>query len=319
MVVRLFGESDYEAVCAVAATLQPDVPWTAQRLQEADRTRAPHLKTGGLLAQEYSQTVGFVRYTQYADYFRPDKVVLFGGVLPEFRGAGVGSALLGGLARHLPTVGVSQMQAQVSVEDPATLAFLERRGFAETWRRLEYRLDVRRADTSALEPIESRLAGEGVRVTTYPDLAADPERDEKLRVLNGQLERDVPYGEPPKELDLEAFLRERLAPKAVLKDALFVATKGQTFVGMSSLWRYGTRLETDFTGVLPAYRGRGIAALMKLKGVRYAQTHGYAEVRTTNDAVNGPMRRLNERLGFVEQPGLLRLEKRLEASAKLNR
>ena len=145
---------------------------------------------------------------------------------------------------------------------------------------------------------------------TYPGLAADADRDDKLRALNYQLEKDVPYGEPPTELGLKAFRRERLEPDSVLKDAFFVALDGQTPVGMSSLWRFGTYLETDFTGVLPAYRGRGIAALMKLKGVRYAQENGFAELRTANDAANGPMRRLNGRLGFAEHAALLRLEKR---------
>lgn len=309
--MRPFGEADYEAVCAVATTLQPDTPWSAERWLGADRTRAPHLKTGGLLAELEGRTVGFVRYTQYADYFQPDKVVSFGGVLPEFRRQGFGDLLLAGLERQLLTVGVTQLQAEVSEADPATLTFLNRSGFRETWRRFEYRLDVRRAASSALEPLESRLAGEGVRVMTYQNLAADPDLDEKLRMLNWKLENDVPYGEAPQKLSPAEFSRERLEPEQVLKDALFIALNGETFVGMSSLWRYGTRLETDFTGVLPAYRGRGVAALMKLKGVRYAQENGFAELRTANDAVNGPMRRLNESLGFVAQPALLRLEKQL--------
>ena len=88
--------------------------------------------------------------------------------------------------------------------------------------------------------------------------------------------------------------------------------KTDLLVGMSSLWRYGVRLETDFTGVLPAYRGRGVVALMELKGIRYAQEHRFAELQTANDAVNGPMRRLNERLGYAEQPARLRLEKHLD-------
>ena len=317
MNVRPFGEADYEAVCAVATTLQPDTPWSAERWLGADRTRAPHLKTGGLLAALAGRTVGFVRYTQHADYFQPDKVVLFGGVLPEFRSQGFGGALLEGLERHLLTVGVAYLQAEVSEADPAALTFLNRSGFRETWRRFEYRLDVRRADSSVLEPLESRLAGKGVRIATYQDLAADPDfvanpdLDEKLRVLNWQLENDVPYGEVPQKLGSEEFARERLEPEPVLKDAFFIALDGETLVGMSSLWRYGTYLETDFTGVVPAYRGRGVAALMKLKGVRYAQENGFAELRTANDAVNGPMRRLNEGLGFIAQPARLRLEKQL--------
>lgn len=57
---------------------------------------------------------------------------------------------------------------------------------------------------------------------------------------------------------------------------------------------------------------------MKLRGVRYAQENGFTELQTANDAVDGPMRRLNERLGFVPQPALLRLEKPLPPFARLS-
>lgn len=160
-----------------------------------------------------------------------------------------------------------------------------------------------------------KLERQGIHIKTYPQLSDDPARDEKLRALSWQLEQDVPYGEPPTELDLEAFRRERLAPAPVLEDAFYVAVSGGRYLGMSSLWDYGAYLETEFTGVLPEYRGRGVAALMKLLGVRYAQRRGVAEVRTTNDAGNDAMRRLNEQLGFVAQPALLRLEKQLTYSS----
>lgn len=203
------------------------------------------------------------------------------------------------------------MQTQVSQTDTAILHFLQQRGFAETWRRLDYRLNLGEADSRSLEALASKLENQNVRVTTYPELAADPARDEKLRALNWRLEGDVPYGEPFTELSLEAFLRERLEPKAVLRDAFFIAVAEETLIGMSSLWNFETYLETEFTGVLPEYRGRGVAALMKLRGVRYAEQRGFPEIRTTNDVGNDAMRRLNERLGFRAQAALLRLEKEL--------
>jgi len=214
------------------------------------------------------------------------------------------------LERHLLKIDVFHLQTQVSEIDALTPQFLQRRGFAETWRRLEYRLNVREADSCSLETSASKLEQQSVYVKTYSELATDPGRDEKLRALNWRLEQDVPHGKKPTELSLEAFLRERLEPKAVLKDAFYIALNGDAFVGMSSLWNQ-TYLETDFTGVLPEYRGRGIAALMKLSGIRYAQRHGFTEIRTTNDVGNEAMRRLNEQLGFEVQPALLRLEKQL--------
>ncbi len=317
MTIRTFAAADYPAISRIAARVEPETRLTAARLREADRTRVPGLETGGFLAEIQGQAVGFVRYTQYADLYQPEKVVLFGAVLPEFRGAGVGGELLGALERHLPTLNIFGMQTQVSETDAATTEFLRRRGFAPTWRRLDYRLPVHEADTHSLEALASRLEKQNIRVKTYPDHATDPDRDEKLRALNWRLEQDVPHGKPPTELNLEAFLRERLEPEAVLKDAFYISVAGEAFVGMSSLWNYGRYLETEFTGVLPDYRGRGVAALMKLRGISYAQQHGFSEIRTTNDAGNTPMRRLNERLGFKAQPALLRLEKRLSRSAMM--
>ena len=284
MTLRTITAADYPVISGIALQIHAETQLTAERLDEADRARARHLKSSGFLAAIQGRAVGFIRYTQYADLYEPERVVLAGAVLPEYRNQGVGSGLLEALERHLPNLGVFKLQTQVAETDHATLTFLQRRGFAETWRRLEYRLDARKADSSFLEGLVERLEPQNIRVKTYLDLAADPGRDEKLRALNWRLEQDVPHGKQPTELDLAAFLRERLEPEAVLKDTFYIALDGDTFIGMSSLWNFETYLETEFTGVLSEYRGRGVAALMKLLGVRYAQQRGVAEIRTTNDA-----------------------------------
>ncbi|MFO7547023.1 MAG: GNAT family N-acetyltransferase, partial [Trueperaceae bacterium] len=62
---------------------------------------------------------------------------------------------------------------------------------------------------------------------------------------------------------------------------------------------------------LPAYRGRGIATLLKVKGIAYARDHGYDEIRVVNDEQNDAMRAINHKLGFVPRPARLRFEKSL--------
>lgn len=42
----------------------------------------------------------------------------------------------------------------------------------------------------------------------------------------------------------------------------------------------------DMTGVLRPYRGRGVATLLKLRGIRYAQAHGNRPLYTVNDSAN---------------------------------
>ena len=144
MTLRTMTAADYPVISGIAFQVQPETQLTAERLDEADRTRAPHLKSGGFLTAIQGRAVGFIRYTQYADLYEPERVVLAGAVLPKYRKQGVGNGLLAALERHLPSLGVVQLQTQVSETDHATLTFLRRRGFAETWQRLEYRLDVRK-------------------------------------------------------------------------------------------------------------------------------------------------------------------------------
>ncbi len=187
----MFTKADYPAISRIALQTQPETQLTAARLLESDRTRARHLETGGFVVEVDGQTVGFIRYTQYADLYQPEKVVLFGAVLPDRRGQGIGSELLNVLERHLPSLGVSTMQTQVSQTDTAILHFLQQRGFAEMWRRLDYRLNLREADSRSLEALASKLENRNVRVTTYPELAADPARDEKLRALNSGVWRET--------------------------------------------------------------------------------------------------------------------------------
>lgn len=309
MIVRPFTSKDFGTLSILASAERPDRPVTSEQLQHAEEHRAPHLKFGGFLAEVHSQGIGFAWYTQYADYYQADKVVLRGFVLEAHRRRGVGSALFKALDTHLATLGITTMQIEVGKSDSETREFLRRRGFDVTWQRTDYALDITQASLEELLPLSKQLEAQGIIVVTYPQLSADRKRDEKLRALNWLLEQDVPYGEPPVELTLQAFTQERLAPKAVLKDAFFVAKHNASYIGMSSLWRNGEQLDTEFTGVLPEYRGRAIARLMKLRGISYAKQHGYREIQTTNDEHNHGMRAVNERLGFKPQRTVLRLER----------
>ena len=40
------------------------------------------------------------------------------------------------------------------------------------------------------------------------------------------------------------------------------------------------------TGVLRPYRGKGVATLLKLRGIRYTQEHGKHKLWVVNDSVN---------------------------------
>ena len=87
---------------------------------------------------------------------------------------------------------------------------------------------------------------------------------------------------------------------AALPDAYFIAVDGDRFVGCSSVRRSSEdQLEIGITAVLPAYRRRGIARLLKLRVHDWARRNGYREIHTSTTGPNVGILRLNESLGYV--------------------
>ena len=59
----------------------------------------------------------------------------------------------------------------------------------------------------------------------------------------------------------------------------------------------------DITGVRRAWRGRGIAGALKRAEIAWAKENGNQRLETMNEERNEPIRRLNERHGYVLAPG----------------
>jgi GNAT superfamily N-acetyltransferase len=55
------------------------------------------------------------------------------------------------------------------------------------------------------------------------------------------------------------------------------------------------------TGIARRARGRGIALALKQVQIAAAKEAGWASLRTLNDLGNAPMRRVNEKLGYVRE------------------
>ncbi len=57
------------------------------------------------------------------------------------------------------------------------------------------------------------------------------------------------------------------------------------------------------TGVLRAWRRRGIAGALKRAEIAWAKENGYEKLSTGNEERNEPIRKLNEQYGYVLGPG----------------
>ena len=63
----------------------------------------------------------------------------------------------------------------------------------------------------------------------------------------------------------------------------------------------------DMTAVGRAWRGRGVATVLKRSTIAWAIKHGLEALETGNDEDNAPMRAINARLGYRPMPDELSL------------
>ena len=109
----------------------------------------------------------------------------------------------------------------------------------------------------------------------------------------------------------EEWLRKDMQGAGDRPDGTFVALVDGEVAGYAKLSLSTSDTKTayhDMTGVLRAGRGRGIAAAFKRTQIAWAKQAGYEKLQTANEVRNEPIRRLNERHGYVVQPGLVVLE-----------
>jgi mycothiol synthase len=307
---------DYAPIAAVLAAESPGWAATAAEMAYEDAARDPRYHHAAFVAEVAEQGQAHMVGVAFIDL---DKLGLGQGryeinlrVHPDWQGRGVGKALYQAAIEHLAALAPREITAMVWQAHPRTARFLIERGFVETWRRIDSSLDAADFDWAPYAGLEQQVRALGIEVTTYAQLADDPDRLRKLYELDAALWQDVPYGQTVVQRTLEQFMAAEVNHPAYLPDACFIALKHGEFVGYSNLLETDDGYSTDMTGVLPAYRGNGVATLLKLRGIRYAQDHGKPKLGTVNDSANAAMLGLNAKLGFVREGANLRFVKVLD-------
>ena len=306
---------DYGAIADVLRDESPDWSATADELAHEDAKRDPHYHHATLVAEERGAAellmvgVGFVGHDTMAH--QAGRFVINLRVRQAWQGRGVGRALYDAILEHLAPLGPRELSAMVWQSHPRTARFLADRGFTEAWLRIDSSLDTTSFDFTPYDGLEQRLKDSGIAITTYADLADDRDRLVKLYELDWALWQDVPYGQAVTKRTLEQFAATEVNHPSSLHDACFIAVKEGEYIGYSRLIEADDGFSTDMTGVLRAYRGIGLATLLKLRGIRYTQEHGGRYLWVVNDAVNAAMLGLNQKLGFVRTGAMVRFVKRL--------
>jgi len=222
-------------------------------------------------------------------------------VLPELRGTGLGSALYVRVAEWVQERGCITLETTVAEDDAESLAWVDRRGFREIGRNSRMVLDLTAIEAPAID------APEGVEIVTW---AERPELAPGLFAVACEAYPDVPGDEGTPMDSYEEWLRKDMQGAGDRPEATFVAIVDGKVAGYAKLSLSTSDTQVayhDMTGVLRAYRGRGIAAALKRTQIAWAKQAGYEKLQTANEVRNEPIRRLNARHGYKLEPGLVTL------------
>ncbi len=315
--VREATEADESRILEIGNAIFPEYKETLEEFR-ADVSR---LRDGGYVSVRAvaecpdGQIVGHSHLHQMPGQFDRARFRVGVYVDPAWRRRGVGSALHDHLLEGVAAQDGRHLEAGARETMVDSIAFLRQRGFRETMRTWETRLDVTRFDPGPFAAYAVRVRDQGIVVTTLSDEARrDVGALRRAHALHDAMLADIPSPIPYTPVPFDEFIRVNVDSPRALLDAYFIATLGETYVGEANLRRpaLGTHLYHNITGVLPAYRGRGIAMSLKLATIAYARARGYTEIRTWNDVHNVEMLAINDRLGFVRQPAWLTFERDID-------
>ena len=293
MEIREIEENELEALVRIARTAQPRERATVGDFVDWRRQAGEMV---WLLCEREGSALG-AGFALTGWHTPPHRAIGAALVEPEARGAGIGTAVLQALEAWARAHGATELDGPVQEDDTGSIAWTERRGYAEVGRDSHLVLDLTAIDAPEPDPPA------GIEIVTWADR---PELAAGLYAVAREATPDIPGAEEDELGSLEEWLERDMGGAGDDPRAVFVALAGDEVVGFAKFSLSSGNSERafhDLTGVRRAWRGRGIAAALKRTQIAWAKDAGYTSLQTSNEARNEPIRRLNERHGYVVEPG----------------
>jgi ribosomal protein S18 acetylase RimI-like enzyme len=214
-------------------------------------------------------------------------------VVPEQRRRGIGSAVLADLRGRARAFGNDSIQGEIRESDTESRAFLEHRGFVEVGAEKAVVLDLDRIEESSVEPPR------GVRIVPRMDR---PDLLPGMYAVAVQADEDIPGSFGTRTF--EDWRAREVDKPSRRPEFCFIALAGDEVVGYAALDIFGDQVHHGLTATRRDWRRRGVATALKRAQIAAAKRAGFSRLVTESEERNEPMRRLNEKLGFVPAPEL---------------
>jgi mycothiol synthase len=212
-------------------------------------------------------------------------------VVPGRRRRGIGTATLGDLSERARGLGKDRIQFEVKQIDDESRTFLERRGFERVGSEEAVTLDVASIEAPAVEPPP------GVRIVSRVE---EPDLLEGMYAIGVQADEDIPGSDGV--FTFEQWKASEIDKPSRRPELCFIALAGDEVVGYAALMVFGDEAHHGLTATRRDWRRRGVATALKRAQIAAAKEAGFKRLTTESEERNLPMRKLNEKLGFVPAP-----------------
>jgi GNAT superfamily N-acetyltransferase len=281
--IRSATPADAAGIAEVWAVTLPQLVKTAKGIEAELRVSTGRVV---LVAVEDGAVVGYGNlYLRATDVTAPT-VRIAVQVRPERRGRGIGSAVYQAVARAAAEAGAVRLLV-VTDDDDRSKEFAVHRGFT-----IGRRMTHAKADLSTVP--EPAPVPPGLELVDFNDLQPAPLWVATVAVADGDpsgLSQAPEYEEWVRTDWNHPDLRRDLS-LALVADGIvvsFVATTADP--DRKVIW-------SNLTGTVPAYRGRGLAKVVKAAALNRSRDAGFLTAYTGNDADNQPMLAVNRWLGY---------------------
>lgn len=249
------------------------------------------------------RAVGFGTYS-HREHHADRAFFMSMDVDPEFQGQGIGAAMLALFEEYGAANGATIVTAFVREGNADARRFMEKRGYPKERDVFRSALNL---EHFSVAPFADQLAENrgDLQIRSWEELGDTPEHKRRLyemsRLSDTAPDMDI-WGFPDQDqFELDMFGSPWFTP-----DCLLIAECDGSWAGLHTSGpteKGSTAWTTDYTGVVPEFRGRGIGMALKLRGLQIAQAAGGKDITTHNDSENRWMLAINEQLGFQRQQG----------------
>ena len=303
-------ESDFPRLAQLLSAVENE-PTTVEMLREREQVVYEGAIRERTAVVQDGLLVGFYDMLRLP-WFVPGEFRFALAVDEGFRGRGIGTSLYDNAYRFAVGRGATQLKIRIMDNCPECLRFAEHRGFTIERHTFFSTLDLESFDESRFAGCVEAAEKSGFRFFSLADVGNTPEAQCKLYEVNRQAALDNPASDGT-FLPYDEFSQVLFKADWFRADGQILASYGDEWAGLASVIYHpeNNMAYNGFTGVLRAYRGRGLALALKLLVIRRAHEYGAPEMKTNNDSQNGPMLAINRKLGYRPEPGAYRMIKKI--------